>query len=79
MSESPWLRIGGRNLGRNRKRTVLTALGLAVGFFAVVFIVGWSQGIMVEIHPNQEESLSDGPQALRFPVFQELAREFFQN
>ena len=49
MSESPWLRIGWRNLGRNRKRTVLTALGLAVGFFAVVFIVGWSQGLMVEM------------------------------
>ena len=49
MSESPWLRIGWRNLGRNRKRTVLTALGLAVGFFAVVFMVGWSQGIMVEM------------------------------
>ena len=48
-AESPWLRIGWRNLGRNRKRTVLTALGLAVGFFAVVFIVGWSQGIMVEM------------------------------
>ena len=48
-AESPWLRIGWRNLGRNRKRTVFTALGLAVGFFAVVFIVGWSQGIMVEM------------------------------
>ena len=49
MSESPWLRLGWRNLGRNRKRTVLTALGLAVGFFAVVFIVGWSQGLMAEM------------------------------
>ena len=49
MSESPWRRIGWRNLGRNRKRTVLTALGLAVGFFAVVFIVGWSQGLMAEM------------------------------
>ena len=48
-AESPWLSIGWRNLGRNRKRTVLTALGLAVGFFAVVFIVGWSQGLMVEM------------------------------
>ena len=48
-AESPWQRIGWRNLGRNRKRTLLTALGLAVGFFAVVFIVGWSQGIMAEM------------------------------
>ena len=38
-----------------------------------------AQGIMVEIHPKPEEALSDGPQALRFPVFQELAREFFQS
>ena len=37
-----------------------------------------AQGIMVEIHPKPEEALSDGPQALRFPVFQDLAREFFQ-
>ena len=49
MSASPWQRIGWRNLGRNRKRSVLTALGLAVGFFAVVMIVGWSQGIMAEM------------------------------
>ena len=49
MSDSPWLRIGWRNLGRNRKRTGLTALGLAVGFGASVFVVGWSEGIMVEM------------------------------
>ena len=49
MSASPWQRIGWRNLGRNPKRTVLTALGLAVGFFAVAMIVGWSQGIMAEM------------------------------
>ena len=49
MSASPWQRIGWRNLGRNRKRSVLTALGLAVSFFAVVMIVGWSQGIIAEM------------------------------
>ena len=49
MIASPWARIGWRNLGRNRKRTLLTALGLAVGYFAVVFIVGWSQGLMAEM------------------------------
>jgi 3-deoxy-7-phosphoheptulonate synthase len=31
-------------------------------------------GIMVEIHPNPEEALSDGPQALRFPDFVDLMR-----
>ena len=52
MKESPWPRIGWRNLGRNRKRTVLTALGLGVGYFACVFVVGWSEGIMAELVEN---------------------------
>ena len=43
--QSSWPRIGWRNLGRNRKRTLLTALGLAAGFFACVFLVGWTQGL----------------------------------
>ena len=38
-------RIGWRNLGRNRKRTALTALCLGVGYFAVVFMVGWAKGV----------------------------------
>ena len=49
MPQSPWRRIGWRNLGRNRKRTVLTALGLAVGFMACVLIVGWTQGIQSQM------------------------------
>jgi len=31
-------------------------------------------GMMVEIHPNPEEALSDGPQALRFEDFETLVR-----
>lgn len=31
-------------------------------------------GMMVEIHPEPEKALSDGPQALRFPDFVELMR-----
>ena len=31
-----------------------------------------AHGVMVEFHPNPEEALSDGPQALRFPQFAEL-------
>ena len=58
MSESPWPRIGWRNLGRHRKRTVLTALGLAVGYFAVVFLIGWSDGIMVEMVENATSLVS---------------------
>ena len=52
MRENPWIRIGWRNLGRHRKRTVLTALGLAVGYFASVFIIGWSDGLMAEMVEN---------------------------
>ena len=52
MKESPWPRIGWRNLGRNRKRTALTAIGLGVGYFACVFVVGWSEGIMAELVEN---------------------------
>ena len=52
MNSSTWLRIGWRNLGRHPKRTVITALGLAVGYFAVVFIVGWAEGITAEMVEN---------------------------
>jgi chorismate mutase/prephenate dehydratase len=34
-----------------------------------------SQGLMVEIHPDPESALSDGPQALRFPQFARLMTE----
>ncbi len=52
MTASPWIRIGWRNLGRHRKRTVLTALGLGAGYFAVVVIVGWTDGITAEMVEN---------------------------
>lgn len=58
MRGSPWRRIGWRNLGRNLKRTALTALGLAVGYFAVVFMVGWSEGIMAELVENSTSLVS---------------------
>ena len=48
----PWLRIGWRNLARNPKRTGITASGLAVGYFAVVFMAGWSGGIVDELIDN---------------------------
>ena len=52
MTEYPWARIGWRNLGRHRKRTVLTALGLAVGYFAVVVLIGWVEGLTAEMVEN---------------------------
>ena len=54
----PWRRIGWRNLGRNRKRTALTALGLAVGYVAVVFMIGWAEGIMAELVENATSLVS---------------------
>lgn len=58
MTGGPWWRIGWRNLGRNRKRTILTALGLAVGYIAVVFMVGWAEGITVELIENATSLVS---------------------
>ena len=52
MIESPWPRIGGRNLGRQRQRTLLTVLGLAVGYFACVFLIGWTAGIQSQMVEN---------------------------
>ncbi len=34
-----------------------------------------AHGIIVEIHPNPEEALSDGPQALTLPMWEALARD----
>ena len=46
------MRIGWRNLGRHRKRTIIAALGLAVGYFAVVLMIGFAQGITAELVEN---------------------------
>ena len=52
MRSSTWWRIGLRNLWRNPRRTLITALGLAVGYFAVVFMVGWADGLKAEMIEN---------------------------
>ena len=49
---APWWQIGWRNLGRHPKRTAITAVGLGVGYFAVVFLVGWSIGLMAQMVEN---------------------------
>lgn len=45
MDRGFWLRIGWRNLGRHRRRTVITALALAWGFAAVVLFNGILEGV----------------------------------
>jgi ABC-type lipoprotein release transport system permease subunit len=45
-------RIGWRNLGRNRRRTLITALGLALGYTAVVVMAGLSRGLVSEMIDN---------------------------
>ncbi|KPK04714.1 MAG: hypothetical protein AMS20_08300 [Gemmatimonas sp. SG8_28] len=52
MAVRTWWRIGWRNLGRNRRRSVITAVGLAVGYFSVVVLVGWWDGVVVEMINN---------------------------
>lgn len=58
MAATPWAKIGWRNLGRNRRRTLITAVGLGFGYFAVVFMVGWSEGLEAEMIENGTGLLS---------------------
>ncbi|MDH4351055.1 MAG: ABC transporter permease [Gemmatimonadota bacterium] len=55
---SPWVRIGWRNLGRNRRRTILTAGGLAVGYCGVVVLAGLTDGMVGEMLRNGTGVLS---------------------
>jgi ABC-type lipoprotein release transport system permease subunit len=52
MRSSAWWRIGWRNLGRNRRRTLITAIGLALGYLAVVVMSGLSRGLVSEMIDN---------------------------
>jgi ABC-type lipoprotein release transport system permease subunit len=52
MFRSPWWRIGWRNLGRNRRRTLFTTGGLALGFCAVVVMGGLNRGLIAEMIGN---------------------------
>ncbi len=51
--------------GHNWAVTPLARAALAVG----------ADGIMVEVHPNPANALSDGPQSLTFPEFQDLMKQ----
>ncbi len=52
MDERPGWRIGWRNLGRNRRRTWITASGLALGYVAVVVMSGLALGLVAEMVDN---------------------------
>ena len=47
-----WWRIGWRNLGRNRRRSILAASMLTVSYFSVVILMGWSKGLVAEMIGN---------------------------
>ena len=38
-------------------------------------LVAGAHGILVEVHPEPEKALSDGPQSLTFPGFEKLMEE----
>jgi chorismate mutase/prephenate dehydratase len=54
--------------GRRTRVPPLARAARAVGAHAII----------VEIHPEPEKALSDGPQALRFPQFQKLMADLFR-
>jgi 3-deoxy-7-phosphoheptulonate synthase len=50
------------------KRSLVTPMTLAA-------LVAGAHGVLVEVHPEPEKALSDGPQSLTFPGFQHLMEE----
>jgi 3-deoxy-7-phosphoheptulonate synthase len=38
-------------------------------------IAAGADGLMIEVHPNPKEALSDGPQSLTFSEFESLCNE----
>ncbi len=58
MRVGPWWRIGWRNLGRNRRRTLITMGGLAFGYLAVVLLVAWMEGLTAEMIESSTRTLS---------------------
>ncbi len=52
MASGLWWRIAWRNLWRNRRRTLITASALAVGFFGAVLMVALDDGISEELVDN---------------------------
>ncbi len=47
-----------------------------VGPMALASIIAGAHGVMVEVHPDPERALSDGPQSLHFKEFEKLQKQF---
>ena len=58
MRVGPWWTIGWRNLGRNRRRTLITMGGLAFGYLAVVLLVAWMDGLTAEMIDSATSTIS---------------------
>jgi ABC-type lipoprotein release transport system permease subunit len=58
MRVGPWWKIGWRNLGRNRRRTLITMGGLAFGYLAVVLLVAWMEGLTAEMIDSATSTLT---------------------
>jgi ABC-type lipoprotein release transport system permease subunit len=58
MLNRPWWRVGWRNLGRNPRRTLFTASGLAIGYCTVVVMTGLGRGMVAEMIGNGTGILS---------------------
>jgi putative ABC transport system permease protein len=52
VTERVWWRIAWRNLWRNRRRTLITASALALGFFGAVLMWAFDDGITAELVDN---------------------------
>jgi 3-deoxy-7-phosphoheptulonate synthase len=50
------------------KRSLVPPMTLAA-------MVAGAHGVLIEVHPNPEKALSDGPQSLTFPGFEQLMGE----
>ena len=50
------------------KRSLVPPMTLAA-------MVAGADGVLVEVHPEPEKALSDGPQSLTFPGFEKLMAE----
>lgn len=54
----PWWRIGWRNVGRNRRRSLFTVGGLGLAYCAVVVMTGLARGMVAEMIGNGTDTLS---------------------